>query len=348
MSRGVLAGLCAAAIAACRLVVGARWLAGGLAGAVDATAASRVARGACACCWPDCMLAGGAHALARAARRIRRRRTRARRRRIVVTCPRASAPSCASMPRSRSSRPGTRRAAATRAPRLAGRARRAARRGALALARAARAARRDAQLHGLDLERIAFRDRVHLAGRVLPATLNARCALAHASIDSCARANRGAHRRTRRGSGRGGADHRARGRAHRIRLSLDQWRVFNATGTTHLVAISGPARDAVRDARVLASRAACGAACLRARRVERETFAWLLGLRGRGGYALLAGFSVPAQRTWLMLAVFALARLRRVSTARPASGRWRSSPCCCSIPWRRSPPASGCRSWRWA
>jgi competence protein ComEC len=38
------------------------------------------------------------------------------------------------------------------------------------------------------------------------------------------------------------------------------------------------------------------------------------GLLAAGGYALLAGFSVPTQRTWLMLAVFALARL----CARPA------------------------------
>ena len=39
---------------------------------------------------------------------------------------------------------------------------------------------------------------------------------------------------------------------------------------------------------------------------------------------------------------------RRGTSARAASGRWRWSPCCCSMRSRRCPRASGCRSWRWA
>ena len=89
-------------------------------------------------------------------------------------------------------------------------------------------------------------------------------------------------------------------------MSTDQWRVFNATGTTHLVAISGlhVTLFALLAFGVRAPAVALhahGDACC-----EREPFALLLGLAAAGGYSLLAGFSVPTQRTWLMLAVFAL------------------------------------------
>ena len=91
---------------------------------------------------------------------------------------------------------------------------------------------------GVDTARLAFRDRVHLAARVLPAALNTRLALANTSVDSCAR----------RVAARIGEASRIRMRPRCSRrwrwgspigMSTDQWRVFNATGTTHLVAISG-------------------------------------------------------------------------------------------------------------
>ena len=160
--------------------------------------------------------------------------------------------------------------------------------------------------------RFAFRDRVHLAGRVLPSRLNLRLALAPASVDTPARAR---CRADRRSGGRSGC-RRAAGGARRwdspIGLSADQWRVFNATGTTHLVAISGlhvtlfaliaffVARLLWRWLHWLLPWSRC---------VEREPFALLLGLAAAGAYSLLAGFSVPTQRTWLMLACVALARL---------------------------------------
>jgi competence protein ComEC len=173
-----------------------------------------------------------------------------------------------------------------------------------------------ANFHGLDPGRLAFRDGIHLQGRVLPAALNTRLLLAHDSIDTLrARvATRIAERI---------ADPDAAGLVTALAVGLtggmstDQWRVFNATGTTHLVAISGLhvtlfAMLAFALARLLwrALPARLG--------LEREPFALLSGLLAAGGYALLAGFSVPTQRTWLMLGVFALARLaaRPVSAAR--------------------------------
>lgn len=159
---------------------------------------------------------------------------------------------------------------------------------------------------GLDAERLAFRDGVHLQGRILPSALNTRLAPARRSIDGV-RARIAARIATRV------ADPDAAGLITALAVGLtdgmstDQWRVFNATGTTHLVAISGLH---VTMFAVLAFGAARGWwRLLPGRVLERETFALAAGLLAAGGYALLAGLSVPTQRTWLMLAAFALARL---------------------------------------
>ena len=163
---------------------------------------------------------------------------------------------------------------------------------------------------GADPARFVFRDRVHLAGRVLPSRLNLRLALANASIDS-ARARVAARIDDQVADPDAAALLVALAVGLTDRLSADQWRVFNATGTTHLVAISGlhitlfaliaffVARQMWKWLLVLP----------RAHFVEREPFAVTFGLAAAGAYSLLAGFSVPAQRTWLMLACVALARL---------------------------------------
>jgi competence protein ComEC len=164
---------------------------------------------------------------------------------------------------------------------------------------------------GADPARFAFRDRIHFAGRVLPSRLNARLAGTHISIDTL---------RTRVAMTIGAqvADPDAAALLTALavgltdRVSADQWRVFNATGTTHLIAISG------LHITVFAL-AAFGAARFAWRRlqgvlpwmrlVDREPFALLLGLAAAAAYSLLAGLSVPTQRTWLMLACVALARV---------------------------------------
>ena len=161
--------------------------------------------------------------------------------------------------------------------------------------------------NAVDTERMSFRDRVHLEGRVLPAALNTRLALADSSIDGL-RARVGARIAEQVADPDAAALLSALAVGLTAGMSTDQWRVFNATGTTHLVAISG-----------LHVTLFAWMALLVARRlwrcppfstyVDREPFAWLLALAAAGGYSLLAGFSVPTQRTWLMLAVFGLARI---------------------------------------
>lgn len=91
-------------------------------------------------------------------------------------------------------------------------------------------------------------------------------------------------------------------------VSALQWRVFSATGITHLVAISGMhvtffALLCMAVARVLWRHWDwLGARC------RRESFAAGVGIVLAFCYALLSGFSVPAQRTALMLTVFLAAR----------------------------------------
>lgn len=87
------------------------------------------------------------------------------------------------------------------------------------------------------------------------------------------------------------------------------WRVFAATGTTHLMSISGLHVTMV--AALLA--AIVGVLWRRSprlmHRLPAQKAAIVAGWLGALGYAILAGFSVPAQRTAYMLTVVALAML---------------------------------------
>jgi competence protein ComEC len=91
-------------------------------------------------------------------------------------------------------------------------------------------------------------------------------------------------------------------------VSARQWQVFNATGITHLVAISGMhvtffAMLCMAGARRLWPLLATLPAMPR-----RERFAAIVGITLAACYALLSGFSVPAQRTVVMLAAWVVAR----------------------------------------
>lgn len=87
------------------------------------------------------------------------------------------------------------------------------------------------------------------------------------------------------------------------------WRVFAATGTTHLMSISG------LHVTMVAAMLAAFVGFLWRRsprlmhRLPAQKAAIIAGWLGAVGYAMLAGFSVPAQRTAYMLTVVALAML---------------------------------------
>jgi competence protein ComEC len=169
---------------------------------------------------------------------------------------------------------------------------------------------------GVDSARLAFRAGVHGSARVLPSALNDLLRLAPARLDTL-RARIAARIRD------SVADPDAAARISALAvgvtggMSRDQWRVFNATGATHLVAISGMHVTLFAWLAFRAARLAWRFAGVW-RFVGREPFTLLCGLAAAGGYSLLAGLSVPTLRTWLMLALYVGARLwaRRVDAGR--------------------------------
>lgn len=87
-----------------------------------------------------------------------------------------------------------------------------------------------------------------------------------------------------------------------------QWRAFNATGVTHLVAISGMHVTFFAMLSMAASRGLWRRLAGFSGMPRRESFAAAAGCAMALLYALLSGFSVPAQRTVAMLAAFLVAR----------------------------------------
>lgn len=94
-------------------------------------------------------------------------------------------------------------------------------------------------------------------------------------------------------------------------MSPEQWRVFSATGTTHLMAISG-----LHIGMVAALFAWLGARLVGWLDLQRFRIIALhgqaaLGISAALGYCALAGMSVPTQRTLIMLIIYFAVRLSR-------------------------------------
>lgn len=89
---------------------------------------------------------------------------------------------------------------------------------------------------------------------------------------------------------------------HTGEVGRDAWQVYNATGITHLIAISGLHVTLFATLVMAALRRAWTWWPALARRLRRESFVAVAGVACAATYALLAGNSVPSQRTVLMLA----------------------------------------------
>lgn len=94
-------------------------------------------------------------------------------------------------------------------------------------------------------------------------------------------------------------------------MSVEQWRVFAATGTTHLMAISG-----LHISMVAALAAWLGGGIVRWRAAQSRRLTaihgqFFCGCLAAIAYSLLAGLSVPTQRTLLMLCIYFAARALR-------------------------------------
>lgn len=100
-------------------------------------------------------------------------------------------------------------------------------------------------------------------------------------------------------------------------IGRDQWRVFSATGTTHLIAISGLHIGIVAGLVLFLVRWGWGWSQRLTLWLPAPKAAAAAALMAATGYAALAGFSVPTQRALIMLAV-ALAALWWQRPLRPA------------------------------
>jgi competence protein ComEC len=95
------------------------------------------------------------------------------------------------------------------------------------------------------------------------------------------------------------------------KVSPEQWRVFAATGTTHLMAISG-----LHITMIAALAAWLGANIVRWRTAQARGWNAMHGrvIAGAGaalGYSILAGLSIPTQRTLIMLCMYFAMRWQR-------------------------------------
>lgn len=105
---------------------------------------------------------------------------------------------------------------------------------------------------------------------------------------------------------------------HRADIARAQWAIFTATGTSHLIAISGLHVGLVAGFALLLGRwlwSRCGWSL---RRFPAPLAGAWLALGAATGYAALAGFSIPTRRALVMVAVAMLALLlrRRVAPSR--------------------------------
>jgi competence protein ComEC len=161
-----------------------------------------------------------------------------------------------------------------------------------------------------------LRQRVHASGQVLVSALDARLAPAPRSLDALREriASAIAARVAERDAA---ALIIALAIGDTQRVSAEQWRVFNAVGITHLVAISGLHVTLFCQLCAALAGMLWGRCAPLQRRLPRHSCAAAAGLLASLGYALLAGWSVPTQRTLLMLATWH--GLRMAARPRPAA-----------------------------
>jgi competence protein ComEC len=163
---------------------------------------------------------------------------------------------------------------------------------------------------GVDLERQWLLERVHGRARVLESPLNRRLADAPRGLQPLRQVLR---ERTvaRVADPDAAALLVALSIGDTAGMSREQWRVFAATGITHLVAISGLHVTLFSWLVAAAVRPLWRHLWLpeALRDWRRETVALSLGFIAAFGYSLLAGFTIPTQRTLAMLAIVLVARL---------------------------------------
>lgn len=104
-------------------------------------------------------------------------------------------------------------------------------------------------------------------------------------------------------------------------MRAEQWQVFAATGTTHLMAISGLHISMLAMLAAALGRQVVRLRFAQLRRITAVHGEVICGVTAAMGYSLLAGLSIPTQRTLVMLCMYFAARLvrRRLSVGQGLS-----------------------------
>jgi competence protein ComEC len=167
---------------------------------------------------------------------------------------------------------------------------------------------------GFDVETWLFRERFHATGYVVEGKRNRLLWSGGASPVDAFRARFVARARAATGSPETAAVLAAIGVGARHHVSRPQWDRFAATGTSHLMAISGLH---VGLAAVAGFGLGFGLAVAVPGRRNHYLAAVLLGVLVAGAYAVVSGFGVPARRAIVMLLVagICVARRRQVDPA---------------------------------
>ncbi|MGB2818828.1 MAG: ComEC/Rec2 family competence protein, partial [Burkholderiaceae bacterium] len=116
-------------------------------------------------------------------------------------------------------------------------------------------------------------------------------------------------------------------------IGAEDWTLFNRTGISHLVSISGLHITMIASLAGWAVSAVWRRTPVLVARAPAQAAGVFTGLASAAGYALLAGWGIPAQRTVLMLAVVAVAWLSRARIGLGASLAAAAAVVCLVDPW---------------
>ncbi len=167
---------------------------------------------------------------------------------------------------------------------------------------------------GFDYEGWLYRQGIRATGYVRADPGNARLGKATVSLN---RIRQDAERRIEAAL----QDHPSAGLVKALALGVRrdirpaQWRVLNRTGTSHLLAISGLHVGLVAGMIFFLVRFLWRRSAIALRYWPAPKAAALTAVAAAGLYAALAGFSIPTQRAWILVAVVMVAQLRQRSLA---------------------------------